>query len=102
MTETQASWLMPAPVAVPRTPRGGSDSPAFFVTCRSSAEDTDSPAMTAAMQRNSFSERLLLARREALASTARHLRTQSRCREASLAMTELRAVVNELLAMGGR
>ena len=102
MTEAQAPWLHVALPAGPRTRRGVSDSPAFFRSCRSSAEDTDGPAMIAAMQRNSFSEALLLARREALASTARHLRNQSRCKEASLAMTELRAVVNELLAQGDK
>ena len=100
MTEVQASWLMSAPVAVPRMPRGGSVSPAYFVTCRSSAEDTDGPPMTAAMQRNRFSERLLQARREALASTAKHLRNQMRCSEASTCEAELRAVTHELLAQG--
>lgn len=102
MTEAQASWLMPAPVAVPRMPRGVSDSPAYFVTCRSSAEDTDGPAMIAAMQRNSFSERLLQARRMALIGTARHLRNQMRCSEASTCEAELRAVTHELLAQGGK
>lgn len=97
-----ASWLMTAPVAVPRMPRGVSDSPAFFRSCRSTSEDTDGPAMIAAMQRNSFSERLLQARRMALIGTARHLRNQMRCSEASLAISELRAVTHELLAQGGK
>lgn len=101
MTEEQAPWLHVALPAGPRTRRMVSDSPAPFRSCRSTGADTAGPALTAAMQRNSFSEALLLARREALASTARHLRNQSRCKEASLAITELRAVVNELLAMGG-
>ncbi len=78
----------------------GSDAPAFFRSKR--AEATDGPALIAAMKRNAFSEALLLDRREALASTARHLRNQSRCKEASLAMAELRGVVLQLLAMGDR
>lgn len=55
-----------------------------------------------AARRQAFQEALLVARREALASTARHLRNQSRCKEASLAMTELRAVTHDLLAMGDK
>lgn len=83
-----------------RHPLTGSDAPAFFRSKR--AEATDGPALITAMRRNAFSEALLLARREALASTARHLRNQSRCKEASLAMTELRAVTLQLLVMGER
>lgn len=102
MTEAQASWLMPAPVAVPRTPRGVSYFPAYFVTCRSSAEGIDGPAMIAAEMRSCFSERLLQARRMALIGTARHLRNQMRCSEASTCEAELRAVTHELLAQGGK
>ncbi len=56
----------------------------------------------AAERRQAFQAALLMARREALASTARHLRNQSRCKEASLAMAELRAVTLALLAQGER
>jgi len=72
--------------------------PALFRSKRRA--DTDGPALNTAMKRNDFSEALLLARREALASTARHLRNQSRCREASLAEAELRAVTLQILASG--
>jgi hypothetical protein len=78
----------------------GSDAPVFFRSKR--AEATDGLALSIAMKRNAFSEALLLARREALASTARHLRNQMRNREASLAMAELRTVTLQLLAMGER
>jgi hypothetical protein len=74
--------------------------PACFRSKR--AEATDGLALSIAMKRNAFSEALLLARREALASTARHLRNQMRNREASLAMAELRAVTLQLLAAGER
>ena len=96
----RAPWLHVAPPAAPRTRRLVSGSPVLFVTCHSTSADTDGVALLAAMQRNRFSEALLLARREALASTARHLRNQMRTREASLATDELRAVTNEILAMG--
>lgn len=102
MTEAQAPWLHVALPAGPRTRRGVSDSPAFFRSCRSSAEGIAGPALTAAMQRNSFSERLLQARRMALIGTARHLRNQMRCSEASTCEAELRAVTHELLAQGGK
>lgn len=52
--------------------------------------------------RQAFHEAMLMGRREALAATARHLRDQSRCKEASLAMAELLAVTNEILAQGAR
>lgn len=96
----RASWLMPAPCAVPRTRRMVSASQVLFRSCRSTDEDTDGPALIAAMQRNSFSEKQLLAQRAALIGTAKHLRNQSRCKEASLATAELRAVVNACLSMG--
>ena len=102
MTEAQASWLMPAPVAVPRTRRSGFVGPVLFRSCRSTSEGIAGPALTAAMQRNSFSERLLQARRMALIGTARHLRNQMRCSEASTCEAELRAVTHELLAQGGK
>ena len=76
----------------------GSDAPAFFRSKRSA--DTDGLALSIAKKRSDFIEALLLARREALASTAKHLRNQSRCKEASLALSELRAVTHELLAIG--
>ncbi len=55
-----------------------------------------------AMDRQAFNKAMLLARREALISTARHLRDQRRSKAASLAEAELRAVTMEILAMGGR
>ena len=100
MTEAQAPWLHVALPAGPRTRRMVSDSPAPFRSCRSTGADTAGPAMIAAMQRNSFSERLLQARRMALIGTARHLRNQMRCSEASTCEAELRAVTHELLAQG--
>ena len=81
-------------------PRGGSVSPAYFVTCRSSAEDTDGPAMIAAMQRNSFSERLLQARREALIGTLRHLRRKHKA--TCSVMADLQSVTLALLAQRER
>ena len=95
-----ASWITPAPPAAPRTRRMVSGSPVLFVTCRSTSADTDGVALLAAMQRSRFSEALLLARREALASTAKHLRNQMRCSEASTCEAELRAVTNAILAQG--
>ena len=95
-----ASWITPAPPAAPRTRRMVSGSPALFVTCRSTSADTDGVALLAAMQRSRFSKALLLARREALASTAKHLRNQMRCRDAAACERELRAVTNDILAQG--
>jgi hypothetical protein len=60
------------------------------------------PAGLPVMDRQAFDAALLLARREALIATARHLRDQRRSKAASLAETELRAVVNACLAMGDR
>lgn len=76
----------------------GSDAPAFFRSKRNA--DIDGLALNIAKKRNDFIEALLLARREALAKTAQHLRNQSRCKEASLALSELQAVTHELLAIG--
>lgn len=44
MTEAQAPWLHVALPAGPRTRRGVSDSPAFFRSCRSSADDFEATA----------------------------------------------------------
>ncbi len=55
-----------------------------------------------AMDRQAFNKAMLLARREALSSTARHLRDQRRSKAASICEAELRAVTMEILAMGGR
>ena len=96
-----ATWITPAPPAAPRTRRMVSGSPVLFVSCRSTSADTDGPALLAAMRRNRFSEALLLARREALASTAKHLRNQMRCRDAAECERELFAVTTDILAMGG-
>lgn len=94
------SWITPAPPAAPRTRRMVSGSPVLFVTCRSTSADTDGPALLAAMRRNDFSERLLLARRMALIGTLRHLRRQHRA--TCSAMADLRAVTNAILAQGER
>ena len=56
----------------------------------------------AAEARQRFKEAMMLARREALAATARHLWTQRRCSLASTCEAELRAVTHEILAMGAR
>ena len=77
---------------------GDSESQGCFRSRRSA--DTYGPAMTIAEMRNSVGERLLLARRLALLRTARHLRNQRRCREASLAEAELSEVTLQLLAIG--
>jgi hypothetical protein len=67
---------------------------------------TDQPllpdGLTQAQTRQRFTEAMMMARREALAATARHLRNQSRCKEASLATDQLRAVTHEVLAQGAR
>lgn len=107
----RASWITPAPSVEPRQPRGAIGVPAYFVSKRRAgisgcAMPTDPTlncdGLMQAQTRQAFHEALLLARREVLASTAKHLRNQSRCREASLAMADLRAVTHELLAMGDR
>lgn len=53
-----------------------------------------------AMTQQRFDEVLLLARREALAATARHLWTQRRCKEAAECEAELRSVTHQILAQG--
>lgn len=112
MTGGQVSWLFPASSAEPRRPRsfGG---PAYFQSCHlKSADDLDTALLTEKMPnvelltqaefRQAFTEQHLQARRMALIGTARHLRNQMRCSEASTCEAELRAVTHELLAMGGR
>ena len=105
----RAKWLMDAPSAGPRMPRGAIGSRAYFVSKRRA--DTCGCVMTIgptqsfaglarAETRQAFQEALLLARREALASTAKHLRNQMRCSEASPCEAELRAVTNAILAQG--
>ncbi len=91
-------------------PRGAIGGPAYFASkrrahtsgCVTTTEPTlNCDGLAQAETRRAFQAALLLARREALASTARHLRNQSRCKEASLAMSELRAVTLALLAHRG-
>jgi len=86
-----------------------SDCPAFFRSRKSAAMSgrakiTDQPllpdGLTQAQTRQRLTEAMMMARREALAATARHLWTQRRCRAASLATDQLRAVTHDLLAMG--
>lgn len=77
---------------------GDTASPAFFRSRRSA--DTSGPAMTIAETRNYVGEGLLQARRLALLKTAKHLRNQRRCKEASICEAELRRVTLHLLAIG--
>lgn len=77
---------------------GDTESLGCFRSRRSA--DTYGPAMTIAEMRNSVGDRLLLARRLALLSTARHLRNQRRCKEASACEAELREVTLHLLSVG--
>jgi hypothetical protein len=65
-----------------------------------STETNLTPAGLPVMDRRAFDAALLLARREALIATARHLRNNSRCREASSVLEEAKAVTNACLAMG--
>jgi hypothetical protein len=96
----RARWLMSAPVAGPRTRRTASASPVLFRSCRSTAGDTGGLVSIAAPPQNSFFDLQLLTRREELIEKARRLRNQSRCKETSACLTELRAVTNACLAMG--
>jgi hypothetical protein len=105
------SWLMPAQSAGPRSRRMVTDAPAFFRSKRHAAIFGCAPitdpmlscdGLARAQTRQAFQEAHLLALREALASTAKHLRNQMRCSEASLAMAELRAVTHAILAQGER
>jgi hypothetical protein len=88
-----------------------SDCPAFFRSKKSvamygRAKITDQPllpdGLTQAQTRQRLTEAMMMARREALAATARHLWTQRRCSLASICETELRAVTHDILAMGRR
>jgi hypothetical protein len=115
----------PAFSAEPTHPLNG-DGPVFFRSCRNTSGAVSDTAKTTlpkptpsalpplvltwgmrtdmhqAEARQRFREALLLARREALAATAKHLWRQRRCREASLVESELRAVTHEILAHGAR
>ena len=105
----RATWLMDAPSAEPRMPRGAIGGPAYFASKRragiSGYAMTTEPTLSCdglaqAETRQAFQAAQLLAQRAALIGTAKHLRNQSRCKEASLATAELRAVVNACLSMG--
>lgn len=121
-------WLMPAPSAEPRMPRGAIGGPAYFVSKRrahiSGCATTTDPTLNCdglaqaetrqafiekmlsvellarAAFRQAFHEAHLLARRKALIGTLAKLRREHRA--TCSAMADLRAVTHELLAMGDR
>jgi hypothetical protein len=95
------SWLHSGSPCGPRSPRIRSLSEEACGVATPIATNS-TPAGLPVMDRRAFDEALLLARREALIATARHLRDQRRSRLASICEAELRAVVNACLAQGGR
>lgn len=104
-----ATWITPAPSAVPRTRRMATASQAYFQSKRAEATYSFAQSiaptqsvdgLAQAETRQAYQERLLLARRMALIGTARHLRNQMRCSEASSVTDELRTVTNAILAQG--
>lgn len=104
----RATWLMDAPSAEPRMPRGAIGGPAYFVSkrragicgCAMTTEPTlNCDGLAQAETRQAFQAALLQARRMALIGTLRHLR--SKHRSTCLVMDDLRAVTLALLAQGG-
>ena len=93
-------WLHSDSPPGPRSPRIRSRSTALSGPVISTETSWTNVGSLDAATRQALHERRLLARREALASTAKHLRNQSRCREASSVTDELRAVTNAILAQG--
>lgn len=109
MTGGQVSWLMDAPSAEPRMPRGAIGGPAYFASkrrahtsgCVTTTEPTrNCDGLAQAETRQAFQERLLQARRLALIGTLRHLRAKHR--STCDAMADLKAVTLALLAQGDR
>ena len=109
MTEVQASWLMPAPSAVPRTPRMATAAPAFFRSKRPAltyglAQITDpmpsGDGLAQAETRQAAQERLLAWHREELAKELAQLRSSHE--RSSHVLADLQGAVNAILAMGGR
>jgi hypothetical protein len=95
----RASWLLEDIPPGPRSPRIHCSRAEASGPVKTIGENS-TPAGLPVMDRQAFDAALLLARREALIATARHLRNQRRSRLASICEAELRAVVNACLAMG--
>ncbi len=93
------SWLHSVSQPGPRSPRIRSRSEEACGVVTPIATNSTLAGLRA-MDRQAFNKAMLLARREALISTARHLRDQRLSKAASLAESELRAVVNACLAQG--
>ena len=93
-------WLHSDSPAGPRSPRIRSRSEAVSGPAISTEASWTNVGSLDTETRQALHEWHLLARREALASTAKHLRNQSRCREASSVTEELRAATNDILAQG--
>ena len=96
----RASWLHEDIPCGPRQPRTHSPRAGVCGLAKSTGESWTNVGSLGIETRQAFQEALLLARREALASTAKHLRNQMRCSEASSVTEELRAVTNDILAQG--
>ncbi len=106
-----AGWLMSAPCAVPRTPRGGFAGPAFFLSCRPQREVIAGHVMPVLPQPNPCSsqppearqaeqERRLAHRR---AELIRELAQRRKAHRATCSVTaDLREATHALLAMGER
>ena len=97
----RASWLLEDIPPGPRSPRIHLSRAEVSGPAKNIGANL-TPVGLPVMDRQAFDEALLLARREALIATARHLRDQRRSRDASICEAELRAVVNACLAMGDR
>lgn len=96
-----APWLLSDSPHGPRSPRTRSRSEAMSGPVIST-ETHSTPDGLPVMDRQAFHEAMLLARREALIGTAKHLRNMRRSKAASTCEAELRAVVNACLSMGER
>jgi hypothetical protein len=93
------SWLHSVSPAGPRSRRIRSLSEEACGVATPTATNS-TPAGLPVMDRQAFDEALLLAQREALIATARHLRDQRRSKAASEAERELRQVTTAILRRG--